>query len=247
MTKSFLILLVLVLILGVGLGGSFVGGVALGRSQQAESNDSLSPRLGSGDQLRGGGPGADGPGQGRRGQQGNARNNGEAGGQAAASPDTTDENARNAAGRPASAPPDGADRGAQSVRRKIRRKIRRTVRRTVRRSSTGNADAPGPGSRAGSPPGGGLTGTIQQLDGGALTVTTSQGEAQVTVAGSTTIHQVVPATGEDLSAGETVRVIGQRGDDGTIEAQSIIIIPEGAANLFSAGGRRGEGQRGQRP
>ena len=113
--------------------------------------------------------------------------------------------------------------------------------------STGNADAPGPGSRAGSPPGGGLTGTIQQLDGSALTVTTSQGEAQVTVAGSTTIHQVVPATGEDLSAGETVRVIGQRGDDGTIEAQSIIIIPEGAANLFSAGGRRGEGQRGQRP
>ncbi len=239
MTKSFLILLVLVLILGVGLGGSFVGGVALGRSQQAESNDSLAPRLGTGDQLRGGGPGADGPGQGRRGQQGNARNNGEAGGQAAASPDTTDENARNAAGRPASAPPDGADRGAQVSSP--------DGSPDGSPGSTGNADAPGPGSRAGSPPGGGLTGTIQQLDGGALTVTTSQGEAQVTVAGSTTIHQVVPATGEDLSAGETVRVIGQRGEDGTIEAQSIIIIPEGAANLFSAGGRRGEGQRGQRP
>ena len=247
MTKSFLILLVLVLILGVGLGGSFVGGVALGRSQQAESNDSLSPRLGSGDQLRGGGPGADGPGQGRRGQQGNARNNGEAGGQAAASPDTTDENARNAAGRPDSAPPDGADRGAQVSSPEDSPEDSPDGSPDGSPGSTGNADAPGPGSRAGSPPGGGLTGTIQQLDGGALTVTTSQGEAQVTVAGSTTIHQVVPATGEDLSAGETVRVIGQRGDDGTIEAQSIIIIPEGAANLFSAGGRRGEGQRGQRP
>ena len=235
MTKSFLILLVLVLILGVGLGGSFVGGVALGRSQQAESNDSLSPRLGSGDQLRGGGPGVDGPGQGRRGQQGNARNNGEAGGQAAAPPDTTDENARNAAGPPASAPPEGADRGAQ------------VSSPDGLPGSTDNADAPEPGSRASSPTGDGLTGTIQQLDGGALTVTSPQGEAQVTVAGSTTIHQVVPATGEDLSAGETVRVIGQRGDDGTIEAQFIIIIPEGAANLFSAGGRRGEGQRGQRP
>ncbi len=235
MSKSFLILLVLVLILGVGLGGSFVGGVALGRSQQAESNDSLSPRLGTGDQLRGGGPGADGPGQGRRGQQGNARNNGEAGGQAAAPPDTTDENARNAAGPPASAPPEGADRGAQ------------VSSPDGLPGSTDNADAPEPGSRASSPTGGGLTGTIQQLDGGALTVTSPQGEAQVTVAGSTTIHQVVPATGEDLSAGETVRVIGQRGDDGTIEAQSIIIIPEGAANLFSASGRRGAGQRGQRP
>ena len=235
MTKSFLILLVLVLILGVGLGGSFVGGVALGRSQQAESNDSLSPRLGSGDQLRGGGPGVDGPGQGRHGQQGNARNNGEAGGQAAAPPDTTDENARNAAGPPASAPPEGADRGAQ------------VSSPDGLPGSTDNADAPEPGSRASSPTGDGLTGTIQQLDGGALTVTSPQGEAQVTVAGSTTIHQVVPATGEDLSAGETVRVIGQRGDDGTIEAQFIIIIPEGAANLFSAGGRRGEGQRGQRP
>ncbi len=235
MTKSFLILLVLVLILGVGLGGSFVGGVALGRSQQAESNDSLSPRLGSGDQLRGGGPGADGPGQGRRGQQGNARNNGEAGGQAAAPPDTTDENARNAAGPPASAPPDGADRDAQ------------VSSPDGSPGSSDNADAPEPGSRASSPTGDGLTGTIQQLDGGALTVTSPQGEAQVTVASSTTIQQVVPATAEDLSAGETVRVIGQRGDDGTIEAQSIIIIPEGAANLFSASGRRGEGQRGQRP
>ena len=235
MTKSFLILLVLVLILGVGLGGSFVGGVALGRSQQAESNDSPSPHLGTSDQLRGGGPGADGPGQGRRGQQGNARNNGEAGGQAAASPDTTDENAQNAAGPPASAPPDGADRDAQ---------VSSPDGSPVR---SDNADAPGPGSRASSPTGGGLTGTIQQLDGGALTVTTPQGEAQVIVAGSTKIHQVVPATGEDLSAGETVRVIGQRGDDGTIEAQSIIIIPEEAANLFSASGRRGAGQRGQRP
>ena len=243
MSKSFLLLLVLVLILGVGLGGSFVGGVALGRSQQAESNDSPSPHLGTSDQLRGGGPEAAGPGQGRRGQQGNARNNGEAGGQAAASPDTTDENARNAPGRPASVPNEGADRGAQVS----------SPEDSPEDSpdglpgSTGNAAAPGPGSRANSPPGGGLTGTIQQLDGGALTVTTPQGEAQVTVAGSTTIHQVVPATGEDLSAGETVRVIGQRGDDGTIEAQSIIIIPEGAANLFSASGRRGEGQRGQRP
>ena len=235
MSKSFLILLVLVLILGVGLGGSFVGGVALGRSQQAESNDSPSPHLGTSDQLRGGGPGADGPGQGRRGQQGNARNNGEAGGQAAASPDTTDENAQNAAGPPASAPPDGADRDAQ---------VSSPDGSPVR---SDNADAPGPGSRASSPTGGGLTGTIQQLDGGALTVTTPQGEAQVIVAGSTKIHQVVPATGEDLSAGETVRVIGQRGDDGTIEAQSIIIIPEEAANLFSASGRRGAGQRGQRP
>jgi hypothetical protein len=239
MSKSFLILLVLVLILGVGLGGSFVGGVALGRSQQAESNDSLSPRLGTGDQLRGGGPGVDGPGQGRHGQQGNARNNGEAGGQAAAPPDTTDENARNAAGRPASAPPEGADRGAQVSSPEDSP--------DGWPGSTDNADAPEPGSRASSPTGDGLTGTIQQLDGGALTVTSPQGEAQVTVAGSTTIHQVVPATGEDLSAGETVRVIGQRGDDGTIEAQSIIIIPEEAANLFSASGRRGAGQRGQRP
>ena len=239
MTKSFLILLVLVLILGVGLGGSFVGGVALGRSQQAESNDSLAPRLGTGDQLRGAGPGANGPGQGRRGQQGNTRNNGEAGGQAAAPPDTTDENTRNASARPASAPSDGADRDAQVSSSED------SPNGSPVRSD--NADAPGPGSRANSPPGGGLTGTIQQLDGGALTVTTPQGEAQVTVAGSTTIHQVVPATGEDLSAGETVWVIGQRGDDGTIEAQSIIIIPEGAANLFSAGGRRGAGQRGQRP
>ena len=242
MTKSFLILLVLVLILGVGLGGSFVGGVALGRSQQAESNDNLSPRLGTGDQLRGG-PGADGPGQGRRGQQGNARNNGEAGGQAAASPDTTDENARNAAGRPASTPPDGADRDAQVSSSEDSP----DGSSDGSSGSTDNADAPEPGSGANSPPGGGLTGTIQQLDGSALTVTTPQGEAQVIVAGSTTIHQVVPANGEDLSAGETVRVIGQRGDDGTIEAQSIIIIPEGAANLFSAGGRRGAGQRGQRP
>ena len=239
MSKSFLILLVLVLILGVGLGGSFVGGVALGRSQQAESNDSPSPHLGTSDQLRGGGPGADGPGQGRRGQQGNARNNGEAGGQAAGPPDTTDENARNAAGRPASAPPEGADRDAQVSSP--------DGSPDGLPGSTDNADAPEPGSRANSPPGGGLTGTIQQLDGSALTVTSPQGEAQVTVAGSTTIHQVVPATGEDLSAGETVRVIGQRGDDGTIEAQSIIIIPEGTANLFSASGRRGEGQRGQRP
>ena len=84
--------------------------------------------------------------------------------------------------------------------------------------------------------GGGLSGAIEAIMGNAVTVATSQGPLSVTVGTETTIQRFASGTLADLGAGMQVTVIGQRGEDGTVLAQSIVIIPEGSSGLFGGGG-----------
>ena len=75
--------------------------------------------------------------------------------------------------------------------------------------------------------GGGLTGTVQSVQGNVVTAETSQGPSQATVGADTNIQKTDRGTLEDLVIGVRVTVVGQRGADGTFQADSISILPEG--------------------
>ena len=83
---------------------------------------------------------------------------------------------------------------------------------------------------------GGLTGTIEEIEGNTVTVNTAQGPLLATVGEETTIQMFTEGTLADLQTGLRVNVIGQRGEDGAVEATSIVVTPEGADGFF--GGRQ---------
>ena len=95
--------------------------------------------------------------------------------------------------------------------------------------------------------GGGTLGAVESLTGDTLTVTTQSGAVTVQLSEQTNIQkrtagsqETTPGTRADLTAGTRVMVQGPAGEDGTVTAQTIQVLPAGAG-----GGQRGEGgQRG---
>lgn len=81
--------------------------------------------------------------------------------------------------------------------------------------------------------GSGLTGTIESIDGAVITLDTSQGPLIATFSTDTTVQMFVEGTPTDLELGMRVSVTGQRADDGTVEATTILITPEGIGTIFS--------------
>jgi hypothetical protein len=103
----------------------------------------------------------------------------------------------------------------------------------------------GGGGRLGGRRGGGLTGPIETIEGSTLTITTSQGPLQATIGADTTIRTFTQGTLEDLRTGLQVTVVGARGEDGTVQARSILITPEGDGGLFGDGFSRERFQQQQ--
>lgn len=103
------------------------------------------------------------------------------------------------------------------------------------------------GLESGAIEGDSLTGTIEKIEGDTVTLNTPQGLLQAITAADTTIQMFSQGTAADLDAGVRVTVIGQRGEDGTVEARSISVIPESAEGLFGLGfaGRLGQNTDGQ--
>ena len=103
------------------------------------------------------------------------------------------------------------------------------------------------GLESGAIEGDSLTGTIEKIEGDTVTLNTPQGLLQAITAADTTIQMFSQGTAADLDAGVRVTVIGQRGEDGMVEARSISVIPEGAEGLFGLGfaGRLGQNTDGQ--
>ncbi len=101
-----------------------------------------------------------------------------------------------------------------------------------------------PGQAAGAGfPGGGLTGTVASVQGNLVTIETPQGPSQATVGVDTNIQKTDRGALEDLVVGVRVTVVGQRGADGTVQASTISILPEGSEG-FGGGGLAGRfGQR----
>ena len=80
--------------------------------------------------------------------------------------------------------------------------------------------------------GGGLTGTIEEVQGNTVTVNTPQGPLQASIGTDTVIQLFANGTLADLLVGMRVTVIGQPGADGTVQATSIVLIPEGSTGFL---------------
>lgn len=109
----------------------------------------------------------------------------------------------------------------------------------------------GTGGAGGRPGGGGTLGTVESLAGDTLTVTTQGGAVTVQLSEQTTIQkrtpgsrETTPGTRADLTAGTRVMVQGPAGEDGTVTAQTIQVLPAGAGGGQRGGGQRGGGQGG---
>jgi hypothetical protein len=73
----------------------------------------------------------------------------------------------------------------------------------------------------------GTMGTLTEIDGNILTLTTSQGTATVNVSSNTNIQETVTGTVSDLEEGQSLSVIGTSDSNGNITATSIRILPPG--------------------
>jgi hypothetical protein len=88
--------------------------------------------------------------------------------------------------------------------------------------------------------GAGTRGVVASVNGSTLTVTAADGSTvTVTTSADTTVTTRKTSSFADLAVGDSVRVAGERGDDGTLTAQS---VDEGDAGGFGFGGRPGAGQ-----
>lgn len=80
------------------------------------------------------------------------------------------------------------------------------------------------GGRGGRP---GVSGMVAGIEEGQLTVTTPEGPVLVHLTPETAFQKVIQATLEDVQEGAQIRVFGRPGDDGIIQARSIMLVPEG--------------------
>ena len=99
------------------------------------------------------------------------------------------------------------------------------------RSLVGGAQRAGSGGAVG-----GLTGTIESTEGTSVIVGTTQGPLKAVVGTDIPIQIFAPGAFEDLKDGMVVTIIGQRDEDGTVQAQSIVVIPEGGRAPFRGRG-----------
>ena len=68
---------------------------------------------------------------------------------------------------------------------------------------------------------------VAGIEEGQLTVTTPEGPVLVHLTPETAFQKVIQATLEDVQEGAQIRVFGRPGDDGIIQARSIMLVPEG--------------------
>ena len=182
-TKSFMSLIVATLVLGGSLGGAFIGGIALGKSQAEEVSSNSAP-ISSTDQPT-------------QGQLDALREQIQLG----------------------QFDPENREQFRQQFQGQFGR-------------GGGGGDGFG---------GGGLTGLIEEILGDIVTVNTSQGPLLANIGPDTTIQLFTEVTLADLLVGMNITVIGRPGEDGTVQAVSIVLAPEGSAGFLGRGSRFGDG------
>ncbi|MDO8637362.1 MAG: hypothetical protein Q7R34_14220 [Dehalococcoidia bacterium] len=122
----------------------------------------------------------------------------------------------------------GLSMGERKGRAQAQQELSSQATTTVRSQAQPTGTAQNSGSQ-GISAGGGITGTIEKIEGDIITVSSTQGSVQVTV-GQTTIIQkssIVPL--KELLPGQRLTIVGQRADDGTTRARSITLISEVAS------------------
>lgn len=90
---------------------------------------------------------------------------------------------------------------------------------------------------------GGLSGTIENIEGNVVTIATTEGPVAATINETTSISQISAASVDDLQPGMQVTVMGPAGEDGSVAAADVVITPEGLDIPFGGGQRDGRGSR----
>jgi hypothetical protein len=85
----------------------------------------------------------------------------------------------------------------------------------------GPSGTPQAGQRGTQVVGGGLMGTIEQVEGTTLVITTDTGSVRVQTSDTTLIEKTMSVGVGDLRVGERVMVSGSKNDDGSYTARSI--------------------------
>ena len=204
-------MLFVALVLGIALGGAFVGGIVLGKSQNGDSQQADGPaRLGPRAGGQSGGPvGDDGASASRQGFR-------------QSPPSTNGANAaRPGPGAPRSLPPSqilGTPAGGQA------------------RPGAGDPER----DRRSGPEGRGRTGrgfiggTIESVDAESITIATPRGAVTANLFPSSRIVKFHEAPREELAPGIQVRVAGPRDSEGTVQADSIMIVTEDDQEFFGS-------------
>ena len=222
MTKSFLLFLALFVALGTSIGGSFAGGVAFGRSQDNEASTSA-PNLASsgnlGQQLPGGAAQGFSAGDSRPEDLAQLRQRVQSGyfsleelaqlRQRFQSGDVNPEDLAQLRERTGSgdANPEDLAQNRQQFEGRF-------------------GGGPGAGF------GGGVTGTVDTVDGNLVTVDTADGPKIVIIGQETVIQKSTTGTLDDLQQGVRVAVFGSTEDEEGAEARFVVLIPEGAGGPF---------------
>jgi hypothetical protein len=77
-----------------------------------------------------------------------------------------------------------------------------------------------------------LAGTIEKVEGATATINTAQGLVQVALGADTAVQRPTRGSVADLKAGVRVTVFGQRREDGSVVARTVLLVPEGDGGLF---------------
>jgi len=83
------------------------------------------------------------------------------------------------------------------------------------------SQTPQPGQRFAQGMGGGITGTIEEINGTTVIINTGQDTIRVQTTDTTLIEKYMAVTVGDLKVGERVIVMGSKNDDGSYTARSI--------------------------
>ncbi len=87
-----------------------------------------------------------------------------------------------------------------------------------------------------------LLGAIESIEEGSVTIADYQDTKRVSLGPSTTVWKLETGSLADLVKGAVVRITGSAGTEGQVQADVVMLVPEGA----SRGGRRGSGAADQR-
>ena len=97
-----------------------------------------------------------------------------------------------------------------------------------------------------------ITGTVDSIEEGRITIETEQGPLPVAINDDTIVRVTSQGAIGDLETGMNVVIIGQPDEDGQVVATSVSVVPEGtiqgvggAGGLFGGRQRPGGGQRAQ--
>ncbi|MDA1096626.1 MAG: hypothetical protein O3B84_05160, partial [Chloroflexi bacterium] len=207
-TKPFMALLAIVVVLGFGLGGAFVGGIAVGKTQADTEASAVA--------------------------------------EASARPAANTAQQQLEATAPLSADQLSNTRqrlGSGDISPEELTQLRQQFRAQGGAGGDGGFGGfGGGGARGGNGAlagGSRITGTIEAITDGVITLNTQQGPIEVAVGTETTIELTRPGELGDLAVGGTVTVVGTRGDDGTFGAATVTVVPEG--RVGAGGFVRGDG------